>query len=160
MPEIRNHAINSGVVPSHLQRLILTRVFVEPQPMGLEICSFVHSIVPLIAMGLGNQLSKEQRSEIIGAHRYGVPFSDISGNAGIRYGTVKYNWQKRDERPHDQSDIRRSGRPRKLSRESDDHLVNILSTGSSDAGRIPTTAGLTATWKVYAVYLNDVVHVA
>jgi transposase len=76
-------------------------------------------------MGRGNEFSKEQRSEIIGAHRHGVPLTEISGNSNIPYGTVKYTWQKRDKRPHDQSDVRRSGRPRKVSQESQDQIYQV-----------------------------------
>ena len=63
-----------------------------------------------------------QRSEILGAIDAHEPLKDISNRLNVSYSTVKYTKRKRDERPEDQQDLPRQGRPQKMSNSSANRL--------------------------------------
>jgi hypothetical protein len=122
----------------------------DHQVLTLILLSIIAYLL-LIIMGLGNELSREERSEIIGAHKHGVPLKEISHNIQKPYATVKYTWRKSNERPHDQSDIRRSGRPRILS-----PTPELLTMGSSvEAKKAALKQALLDGWEVVRADIGD-----
>lgn len=72
------------------------------------------------------ELTVNERSEIIGAHKNRVPLTDISKNMGIPYGTVKYTWQQREKRAENGQHSLPRSRPRKTTDEQDNRLYRQL----------------------------------
>ena len=68
------------------------------------------------------KLKPHERSEIIGMHKARVPLKQISRNTGKYLSTVKYTVKKAAVRDEAQHDLPRSGRPRKSTRNQDNHL--------------------------------------
>ena len=74
------------------------------------------------------RLKPHERSEIIGMHKARVSLKEISRNTRCCLATVKSTVRKAESRGPDQHDLPRSGRPRKSTRNQDDHLYRRART--------------------------------